>query len=752
MHQFWSTIKKIGKTNGYKFKLDKKKCRVDTEVFCEILQICLRLHNQDFLELPSEEDLLTFIITLASVTCYLPFELIKCTSLGGRLLLSLTSVSLGKQQELTGSGNHELRSCTLKFISKIEDYQKYGALIPDGMINQDIKDSKSYKTYLDYATGEVPPKKVRKFKKPASPKLKIIPASPKEPTQKGKQVKRAAKKATTTPNNRCCHQRYSWKSKQETYKLQASGLSEGAGFKSEVPDEQTDKTEDTSKGTGVKPGVPNVSKEDSSDSDNDSWGDSEDKSDDVHNEDDNDEDDDNDDDNGNDDDGSSDAEDRFVQEEDAHVKLTTVHDKIEGPLQSSSISSDITSKLLNLDDPSLNINSMMNTSTVPPPPPPVNPFSHLTTIPQQQTPDSTRTTTYPIMTWPKIPNFSSLFQYDQKDKEEVNVAVWLQSNKIKEEAKSENQEFINQVDSTMKAIIKEQHKSSGKSTKTDELEFKVVNTKMHQDQGNESGHIDDQPDNKAAPKHDCKPLSSIEDRGRQVVPVDYFINNDLEYMKDGSSSSKYKTSTTRTKDAKYENTKGIKDAVPTLWSPFEEMIMCSTTRLNLRDINDMLLLLVQKKLSNLDVDDRYDLGVVLRMFTRRIIILHLVKDLQLGVKSYQKKHNITRLETFRSDIPNMILYTAYKNPQRIIYQDKFQKYRLMRLDELYKFCNGTLSSVRTVLHDIASSLEIDYLPQRHWSNLEKKRSRIMIKAIDKFLFERRLMRNLEKFVGGSIRE
>nr|GFA45435.1 hypothetical protein [Tanacetum cinerariifolium] len=58
---FWTTMKKIGETNGYKFKLDKKKCRVDTEVFREILQICPRLPNQDFVELPSEDELLSFI-------------------------------------------------------------------------------------------------------------------------------------------------------------------------------------------------------------------------------------------------------------------------------------------------------------------------------------------------------------------------------------------------------------------------------------------------------------------------------------------------------------------------------------------------------------------------------------------------------------------------------------------------------------------------------------------------------------------
>ncbi|GJT55078.1 hypothetical protein Tco_0990132 [Tanacetum coccineum] len=74
---------------------------------------------------------------------------------------------------------------------------------------------------------------------------------------------------------------------------------------------------------------------------------------------------------------------------------------------------------------------------------------------------------------------------------------------------------------------------------------------------------------------------------------------------------------------------------------------------------------------------------------------------------------------------------------------------LMRSDELYKFCDSTLTFVQRVLHDIASSLEMDYLPKRTWSKLEKKRPRITIKAIDQQLFKRRLMRNLEKFVGGK---
>nr|GEW89223.1 hypothetical protein [Tanacetum cinerariifolium] len=41
-------------------------------------------------------------------------------------------------------------------------------------------------------------------------------------------------------------------------------------------------------------------------------------------------------------------------------------------------------------------------------------------------------------------------------KQAVDVAIQLQTNKLIEEAQAENQEFLNQVDSTMKTIIKEQ--------------------------------------------------------------------------------------------------------------------------------------------------------------------------------------------------------------------------------------------------------------------------------------------------------
>ncbi|GKB55476.1 hypothetical protein Tco_0906229 [Tanacetum coccineum] len=55
-------------------------------------------------------------------------------------------------------------------------------------------------------------------------------------------------------------------------------------------------------------------------------------------------------------------------------------------------------------------------------------------------------------------------------------------------------------------------------------------------------------------------------------------------------------------------------------------------RLCLQDIEDMLLLLVQQKLTNLTIDEWYDLNVALHMYIRRIVIQRQVEDLQLGYR------------------------------------------------------------------------------------------------------------------------
>ncbi|GJZ43443.1 hypothetical protein Tco_0590698 [Tanacetum coccineum] len=49
----------------------------------------------------------------------------------------------------------------LKFVRIREDYQEYGLLIPDLMLNDAIKQSESYQMFLKYSTGQIPPKNSR---------------------------------------------------------------------------------------------------------------------------------------------------------------------------------------------------------------------------------------------------------------------------------------------------------------------------------------------------------------------------------------------------------------------------------------------------------------------------------------------------------------------------------------------------------------------------------------------------------------
>nr|GFB30961.1 hypothetical protein [Tanacetum cinerariifolium] len=122
-------------------------------------------------------------------------------------------------------------------------------------------------------------------------------------------------------------------------------------------------------------------------------------------------------------------------------------------------------------------------------------------------------------------------------------------------------------------------------------------------------------------------------------------------------------------------------------------------RLSIQYIEDMLLLLVQGKLTNLTVEERFAFNVSLRMFTRSIVIQRRVEDRQLGVESYQKKLNLTKPDTYRSDLKRKEAYTAYSNPRGFIYQHKDKQNRLMRIDKLQKFSDGTLYDVRTALDD-----------------------------------------------------
>nr|GFA73256.1 hypothetical protein [Tanacetum cinerariifolium]GFA73918.1 hypothetical protein [Tanacetum cinerariifolium] len=159
------------------------------------------------------------------------------------------------------------------------------------------------------------------------------------------------------------------------------------------------------------------------------------------------------------------------------------------------------------------------------------------------------------------------------------------------------------------------------------------------------------PKGQQYPHNLLQPLPLIpNNQGRRVIPFAHFINNDLEYLRGGASSQKYTTSVTKTKAADYGNIKWIEDlfygfavnresaldvyskrriiVVTDLkiakWHSYKHLDWITVRRdddnlykfkegdfkrLRLQDIEDILLLLVQGKLSNLTVEERFAFNI-----------------------------------------------------------------------------------------------------------------------------------------------
>nr|GFA16042.1 reverse transcriptase domain-containing protein [Tanacetum cinerariifolium] len=102
----------------------------------------------------------------------------------------------------------------------------------------------------------------------------------------------------------------------------------------------------------------------------------------------------------------------------------------------------------------------------------------------------------------------------------------------------------------------------------------------------------------------------------------------------------------------------------------------------------------------------------------------------------------------KSDLKRREAYTAYSNPRGFIYQNGDKKNRLMRIDKLHKFSDGTLNDVHNALDDRLKGIRMQYLPTTIWRKGDKDKAAAMIQAFNKMLKTRRIMRSLERFVGG----
>ncbi|GJW47829.1 retrovirus-related pol polyprotein from transposon TNT 1-94 [Tanacetum coccineum] len=245
-----------------------------------------------------------------------------------------------------------------------------------------------------------------------------------------------------------------------------------------------------------------------------------------------------------------------------------------------------------------------------------------------------------------------------------------------------------------------QPKSSGKSVQSEEPVFEVADSDLPQDQeGNLGDNEDEQRDETASrqcykallekldwenpkggdyPFDLSKPLPLITHGKRQRVPFEFFINNDLKYLQRGISTMTYTTSTTKTKAAKYD-LPGIEDMVPNIWSPVKRILAVTHVSVIRKHrygyLEEIVVRRAHNALYRFNKDDVADFAIALMMFTRSLVIRKRVEDLQLGVESYQKKINVNKPDTIRTDLRKRHPYTPYKDPQGFIYVDEYKRNR-----------------------------------------------------------------------------
>nr|GFA35132.1 hypothetical protein [Tanacetum cinerariifolium] len=213
MQEFWATA--YVHQYSIRFKMDTKKNIVGLEAFREMFHISPRVSGQSFAELPFEEEILEFLQFLGH----------------SAQIKTLTDVNVNKLFQ-------PWRSFTA-VVSRHQNTQQYGAILPIELTTEDIRNTKAYKEYYACATREAAPK-------------------PKASARR----KKGGSDSSTTPSTAVASLRpittvaaaprltAAAKGKQSARATSLTDPSEHGGF-------------GTDEGTGSKPGVPDVPSDDS---------------------------------------------------------------------------------------------------------------------------------------------------------------------------------------------------------------------------------------------------------------------------------------------------------------------------------------------------------------------------------------------------------------------------------------------------------------------------------------------------------
>ncbi|GJX34065.1 hypothetical protein Tco_0245622 [Tanacetum coccineum] len=283
--------------------------------------------------------------------------------------------------------------------------------------------------------------------------------------------------------------------------------------------------------------------------------------------------------------------------------------------------------------------------------------------------------------------------------------------------------------------------------------------------------------------------------GQVTIQPQFFFNKDLEYLLTGDKERNRALSISKLKAALYQDF-GLEELVPSLWIESEREYDISAaygithwwfrrkqfyinkhSEPSDRDAvrSHMRILSV----ISIKTYERYGYNYLREIVLRRadykeykisdkdLNILHIqgklhhlpkkrVEDLELGIKSYQTKLNLEQPNWDASDFPFKEDYTIVFKPRTIIYRDRDDNRKMMRINEVHKFSDGTLTRIKEKLDFMVKDFKLfkfnKGMENRKWTEDDKRRSEDFIEVIERRLKIRRIFRSLESFVSGRLRD
>ncbi|GJX25191.1 hypothetical protein Tco_0231487 [Tanacetum coccineum] len=284
--------------------------------------------------------------------------------------------------------------------------------------------------------------------------------------------------------------------------------------------------------------------------------------------------------------------------------------------------------------------------------------------------------------------------------------------------------------------------------------------------------LTDQVDDAILKYNVSKPLPLGGDPGHVTIQSDFFFNKNLEYLWCGRKMGRPTLSISKMKAAYYPDV-GLEQMVPDqMWIDEEykydvatmavrtHMRILSVVRIEVfsmygynymkkivlrqadlkeyviaerdfkylypSDFKDLYLLNLQGHLNHLSPKEKKILTTAVNLWTRNL--------------GFEYKHD----------------FTVIDSPRAVTFRDKYGVQMIMRFNEIHKFSDDTLQQIDEALDYRVKEFRVNKmnpgLDTRFWTKKDVDRSKEFMFSIQKHLKTRRILQNLESFVGRRIKE